>query len=255
MSVHRSAQAFDAAADFYERVRPRYPPAAVEWLVEALGLKGVEGGARTVVDLGAGTGKLTAPLAEAAAGHRVVAVEPAPKMLALLRERVPAAEALEGTAEAIPLPDGGADAVVVAQAFHWFRHEEALAEIHRVLAPGGRLALTWNRRDLSAPAHAAIEAIFARYKDGTPRHRDAVWRAAIDASELFEPLAEHEITSVQRLPRGGLAERVASTSFIAALPDAERAAVLEEVAGIEAGLPDPVELPHVTELSAFRRAD
>lgn len=249
MSVHRSARAFDVAAEVYERVRPGYPPAAVEWLVEALGLEG--GG--TVIDLGAGTGKLTASLAEA--GCRVVAVEPAPRMLDLLRERVPAAEAVAGTAEAIPLPDGDADAVVVAQAFHWFRHAKALAEIHRVLKPGGRLALTWNRRDLNAPAHAAIETIFARYKDGTPRHRDGAWRAAIDASDLFTPEAEHEITSVQRLPRGGLAERVASTSFIAALPDAERAAVLSEVADIEAGLPDPVELPHVTELFAFRRTD
>jgi SAM-dependent methyltransferase len=247
MSVHRSARGFDSAADVYDRVRPGYTPEAVEWLVETLGL----GRAGAVaVDLAAGTGKLTAPLS---AHCRVAAVEPSPAMLALLRERAPSAEALEGTAEAIPLPDASADAVVVAQAFHWFAHEAALAEIHRALKPRGRLALVWNRRDLSAPAHAAIEDLLARYKGDTPRHRDVDWRGTIERSGLFDPLAATELPNLQRLPRGGLAQRVASTSFIAALPDDERAAVLDEAAAIEARLPDPLELPHVTELHAFRR--
>lgn len=242
MSVHHSARGFDSAADVYDRVRPGYTREAVDWLAGLLDAP--------VVDLAAGTGKLTAPLSERMA---VTAIEPSEPMLAVLRKRAPRAQALTGTAEAIPLPDRSAGGVVVAQAFHWFRHNEALQEIHRVLRPGGRLALVWNRRDLSAPAHAAMEEIFARYKGDTPRHRDGDWRRAIDASELFEPLAEEELPNVQRLPRGGLAERVASTSFIAALPDAERAAVMDEVAAIEARLPDPVELPHVTELFAFRR--
>ena len=92
-----------------------------------------------------------------------------------------------------------------------------------------------------------------RREERLKRIGDGDWRRVIDASELFEPLAEKELPNVQWLPRGGLGERVASTSFIAALPDAERAAVMDEVAAIESRLPDPVELPHVTELFAFRR--
>src|SRR4051812_22232273 len=117
MSVHRSARGFDVAAGVYDRVRPGYPSGAVEWLVSTLRL----GPGRAVLDLAAGTGKLTVPLL--AAGLRVIAVEPSDGMLSLLRIKAPAAEALDGTAEAIPLADGAVDAVVVGQAFHWFANE------------------------------------------------------------------------------------------------------------------------------------
>ena len=149
MTVHRSAQAFGGAAELYDRVRPGYPPEAIDWLAQVLDMG-------MVVDLAAGTGKLTLPLL--AVASRVIAVEPSEGMLAVLRRVAPEAEALAGTAESIPLPDSSADAVVVAQAFHWFDHDAALAEIHRVLKPGGALALVWNRRDLTDPAHAALEA-------------------------------------------------------------------------------------------------
>jgi SAM-dependent methyltransferase len=245
MSVHRSAHGFDSAADVYDRIRPGYTREAVEWLVDTLA-------ADVILDLAAGSGKLTQELTPHA---RVIAVDPSEPMLARLRERAPEAQALVGTAEAIPLGDAAVDAVVVAQAFHWFDHDAALAEIHRVMRPGGRLALVWNRRDLEAPAHAVIEGILVRHKGDTPRHRDNDWRRAMDRSELFEPGGETEVENVQRVPRGGLADRVASTSFIAALPEDERAAVLEEVARREASLPEPLELPHVTELFVFRRRD
>jgi len=134
LSVHPIAEAFDRAADVYDRVRPEYPDEAVDWLVETLGL----GPGKTVVDLAAGTGKLTKALL-ARARARVVAVEPAASMLARLREVAPGAEGRSGTAETIPLEDATADAITVAQAFHWFANDRALAEIHRVLRPGGRL--------------------------------------------------------------------------------------------------------------------
>jgi protein-L-isoaspartate O-methyltransferase len=141
LSLHPVAAGFARAADVYERTRPEYPPDAVAWLADRLELRPES----VVVDVAAGTGKLTRLLVPS--GARVVAVEPLPEMRAQLREAVPGVEALEGTAEAPPLPDACADAVTVAAAFHWFRRDEALAEFARVLRPGGRLAIVYNLRD------------------------------------------------------------------------------------------------------------
>jgi SAM-dependent methyltransferase len=249
MNVHRAARGFDSAAGVYDRVRPGYPPAAVAWLAEVLELRP----GTTVLDLAAGTGKLTAPLVER--GLRVVAVEPSEGMRELLRSAAPGAEALAGTAEEIPLADGAVDAVVVAQAFHWFAHGTALGEIHRVLRPGGALALVWNRRDLSAPAHALLEEVMARAVGDTPRHRDGNWERALRGSALFEPLASAELPNDQPQTPHGLVERAASTSFIAAMDDASRADLLDELARRAADLPRPIVLPHACELFAFKRLD
>ncbi|HEX5028163.1 MAG TPA: class I SAM-dependent methyltransferase, partial [Gaiellaceae bacterium] len=126
--------AFAEVAQAYERGRPSYPDDAVRWLVGER--------ACDVVDLGAGTGKLTRILV--AHGHRVVAVEPLDAMRSELEAAVPGAHALAGSAEAIPLEDASADVVTSAQAFHWFDHDAALPEIARVLRPDGRIALVWN---------------------------------------------------------------------------------------------------------------
>jgi SAM-dependent methyltransferase len=249
VNVHPSARAFGEAAGVYDRVRPGYPPAAIEWLRDVLGL----GPGRTVVDLAAGTGKLSVPLLTT--GGRVIAVEPSEGMLDVLRRGAPGVEALSGVAEDIPLPAGSADAVVVAQAFHWFSHDTALAEIHRVLRPGGALGLVWNRRDLTNPAHAALERALTPWKGDTPRHRDSDWSGSLERTPLFEPLAEHDLPNHQELPPGGLVERAASTSFIAALPEDTRRQALAELAEFEARAPAPIVLAHVTELWAFRRVD
>jgi SAM-dependent methyltransferase len=246
VSVHRSARGFDSAAEVYERVRPGYTDAALAWLADVLDLRP----GRTVVDLAAGTGKLTARLLTT--GARVIAVEPSEGMLAVLRAAAPGAQALSGTAERIPRPDASVDAVTVAQAFHWFANDAALAEIHRVLRPGGVLALAWNRRDLTDPAHAVLEAALVPWKGDTPRHRDGDWESVLDASPLFEPLAGEEVPNDHELPPGGLEERAASTSFIAALPEETRHEALAEVRAFEARTPGPIVLPHVTELFAFR---
>src|SRR5215472_18978983 len=126
---------FGAHADAYERARPAWPEEAARWFVPD--------DAKLVVELGAGTGKLTR--AVAALGTRVVAVEPDPRMLAVLRGLD--LEGVEGSAEAIPFEAGVADAVVGGSSFHWFELEPALREIHRVLVQGGRLGLSWNHRD------------------------------------------------------------------------------------------------------------
>jgi SAM-dependent methyltransferase len=242
--VHAAAaRGFARSADAYERARPEYPPAATAWLAERIGL----GPERRVVDLAAGTGKLTRPLA--ATGAQVVAVEPIAEMRARIGRA--AADVLEGTAEAIPLADASADAVTVGQAFHWFDGPAALAEIHRVLRPGGALALVWNRRPLDDPVHAAIEALVAPYRGGAPAHQSGAWRAALDATTLFGPLEERTFAHAQVMDADALADRVGSTSVIAALDDDPRAEVLAAVRALAAA--GPVRLPYVSEIFACDR--
>jgi SAM-dependent methyltransferase len=155
----QQAASFDRAAEVYERARPEYPAEAIDWLLPA--------DAKTVLDLGAGTGKLTRALA--ARGLEVFAVDPSPKMLEQLRVVVPGAIISVGTAEDIPLPDASVDAVVVGQAWHWVDQDLALPSVARVLRGGGTLGLIWNLRNnqvrwvqrLTAVMHPAEGEIFA----------------------------------------------------------------------------------------------
>jgi SAM-dependent methyltransferase len=223
-----AAKGFTEGAEAYERGRPGYPDEAIAWLSDRLRL----GSGPTVVDLAAGTGKLSRALASA--GAQVIAVEPLERMRAQIGAPV---RALEGTAERIPLPDGSADALTVAQAFHWFDGEAALAEIHRVLRPGGQLALIWNVRLLDDPGQAAVEELIAPYTGEIPRHRSGDWRRPIEASERFGPLEERDFPNEQSLDADGLVDRVASTSAIAALDSPERDALLERVRAVAANGP------------------
>jgi SAM-dependent methyltransferase len=237
--VHRAAATgFARSVEAYERGRPDYPPEAIDHLRRELDLRP----GRTVVDLAAGSGKLTRQLA--ALGCEVIAVEPVDEMRAAIGAGV---RALEGTAEAIPLPDDSADAVTVAQAFHWFDGPRALAEIERVLRPGGALALVWNRRPTeSSHLHAAISEIMAPYRGDTPAHATGAWREAFAGRELSE--WRHEFA--QRLDADGLADRVGSTSFIAALEDGERERVLARVRALAGE--GSVEVPYVCEIHLWR---
>ena len=238
--VHASAAAFDSVADVYERTRPSFPPAAVSFLVERLGIAR----GSSVLDLGAGTGKLARLLVPT--GARVVAVEPLAGMRAKLAEVAPEVEALDGTAEAIPLADASVDAVVVAQAFHWFRAEEALAEIHRVLRPGRGLALVWNRRDLRDPLQRAFEEIMDRHRDDTPAQHAEEWREGFRTTDLFTALELRSFPHVEEMDADALVGRAASVSFVAALPEHERETVLAEVAALAAGRSERFRFPYTT---------
>jgi ubiquinone/menaquinone biosynthesis C-methylase UbiE len=215
---HPHARSFESVAPLYERTRPEYPPAAVAWLVERLGVDGTS----TVLDLGAGTGKLTRALVRV--GARVVAVEPGPAMLAELAGAVPQADAVLGAAEAIPLPDESVDAVVCGQSFHWFRREEALPEIRRVLRQGRGLGLIWNLRHPDDELQGAVTALLGPF---VPPGRESVPTSVEDlVAETFADVARRTVCFEQELDADGLVARVSSISFVAAA-DAARQAELE----------------------------
>jgi len=221
-------------ADVYERSRPGYPADAVRWLAGEAPCD--------VIDLGAGTGKLTRTLVDL--GHRVTAVEPLPEMLDQLRSAVPGATAVEGGAEAIPLPAGSADVVTVAQAFHWFDHGPALVEIARVLRPGGRVALVWNIRDESQPYVSELsDAMVGRTGVDTGSIDP------IDASGLFGPVERATFSHVQAVDRETLLELVRSRSYCAVLSAEEQAPVLQNVDDLftEHARDGVLELPYLTE--------
>ena len=236
---HPESRSFELVADVYERARPGYPADAVAWISDRLDLR--EG--RTVLDLGAGTGKLTRALLTT--GARVIAVEPGDEMRARLERAAPGAEALRGAAEAIPLPDASVDAITVGQAFHWFRHGEAIPELHRVLRPGGGVGLVWNSRDRDNPLQKEISELIAPFvPPGRPDAEE--WPRPLRESELFGPLEEQRFSFVQELDPDTLAERIASVSFVAAASaEAQREldAAIHRVAEKLGGL---VAFPYVT---------
>ena len=231
---HPSARSFELVADVYERARPEYPAEAVAWVVDELELR--EG--RMVLDLGAGTGKLTRALVQT--GARVIAVEPGEAMLGELRRVLPEVEALLGGAEAIPLGDKSVDAITVGQAFHWFRPEEAVPELHRVLRTGGAVALVWNSRDQARPLQRTISELI---KPLVPEGRPPVGESAnaLERSDLFGPVERRTFPFVQRLDADGVADRIASVSFVAAAPADVRAELerkLREAVAAEGGTVD-----------------
>jgi ubiquinone/menaquinone biosynthesis C-methylase UbiE len=211
---HPDSRSFDQVAELYERSRPTYPDEAVSWLARRLGIDATS----TVLDLGAGTGKLTRAFVPRAG--RVIAVEPGPEMLAQLRRAVPEAEPLLGAAEAIPLPDSSVDAVVCGQSFHWFRTDEALREIRRVLRPNGGLGLVWNRRDPDDPVQREISKLLEPFvPPGRPPPEASV------TAFVERTLGETDRYSVrfqQELDTDEVVQRVASISFVAAASPAKR---------------------------------
>jgi SAM-dependent methyltransferase len=253
--IRATAHGFDGTAGAYEQARPGYPSPAVERLVTGLGIRPD----RVVVDVGAGTGKLTRELA--ARGAQVVAVEPLSGMRAELSRAVPGVPVLADHAEAIRLPDASADAVTVAQAFHWFDAPSALAEFHRLLHPHGRLGVLFNRRDLDDPLQAAIDQLLRPHWGDTPSWATHDWRDRLDAADgsapWFEPATRADFPHDQDLEVEGLVARVASVSFVGLLDQRTRAEVLGRVAelGRQHGDDGRVRLRYRTELWLLQRRD
>lgn len=229
-----AARGYSVGGDYYERARPGYPLAAVDLLRRELGI--FEG--TTVVDLGAGTGKLTRLLADAAGGVRLVAIEPVEAMRRHLVVAAPSAQVLAATAEAVPLADGSVDSLVVATAFHWFDGRRALAEIRRVLRPGGALGLVWNNPDLECPWVAEVWGLVGRHRRQAPRNADLRWKAAFRPDAGYTPLAHRRLHHQVEVDLDGLLARIGSISFVADLPQTDRELVLEDVAAAVRTHPD-----------------
>lgn len=223
--THPAVRGFDRVADVYERGRPGYPAAAVRHLGRVLHL----GPGRTVVDLGSGTGKFTRALAPLGAAR--VAVEPTAGMRRVFERVVPDVPVLDGTAEKIPLPDRFADAIVCAQAFHWFHPRTALKEFARVLRPGGGVGLVWNTRDDTVSWSRRISEVTERYhRKEHSRARWEPWKPAFDRPHgPFGPLYAREFPSAQRAPTEKFIDRVLSVSVVAVQSPAERRRVAREV--------------------------
>ncbi len=253
MPVHRAAaEGFSQAAEAYVRGRPGYPPEAVDWLRDVVGL----GAGKTVLEVGAGTGKFLPTLIET--GADVTALEPVDAMRAQIERRFPGVKTMIGTADRSGLPDDSFDAVVCAQAFHWFVTPQAVAEMRRVLRPGGVLGLIWNGRDTSVPWVAAMGTIVDTHQADTPRYLSGQWRKVFPAPGLTE-LGERHARNLHTGPAERvIVDRALSTSFNAALSEEKRAAVAERLRAFIAATPElagreEVSLPYDTLMVAFRK--
>jgi SAM-dependent methyltransferase len=218
-----AALGFQRAAVDYERGRPGYPEAAIARLAEELDI----GPERVVVDLAAGTGKLTRALG--GLGAHLVAIEPVAGMREQLEQAVPGVEVLDGTAEQMPLPDTSVNAVLVAQAFHWFDVPAAAAEIHRVLVGGGGLGVVRNEWDESVDWIVEMRALTAEHAARIERDRSDDWREALGATGLFSPYREEAFPNPVRVSVETLRARIASLSFVALLDQAPREQLLDAV--------------------------
>jgi SAM-dependent methyltransferase len=225
------AMAFAGVAELYDRARLPTEDVTVEWALDRFGL----GADASVLDLAAGTGKQSVVLAPRVG--RLIAVEPLAEMRAILVAHVPDAEALDGTAEAIPLADGAVDAVFVGSAFHWFDGPAALAEIHRVLRPGGGLAILypharWQHNGWNQEVSERLEASSHPASRPANRPGSGRWRLVFDDTDLFEPLESATFPTTPEMTVEEFQLLVSSWSRVAALPEAERASLLADIAAI-----------------------
>jgi SAM-dependent methyltransferase len=250
--IERSARiGFQRGAGRYERGRPEVPPAAIDALVRTLGVSDRS----TVLELGAGTGKLSRRLATRTG--RYLALEPVAGMREQFRRALPGVPLIAGIAEWLPIPDSSVDAVVAAQALHWFDIPRAMAEMHRVLHPAGAVGLLWNVRDESVDwVHRATE-ILDRYDDRGPRYRSGAWREVWNHTPGFTPLEKQSFPFSQRLDRETALDRFTSISFIASLETVRYAEAEAALKGLLDTHPQTagrseIELPYQCEIYTSR---
>jgi SAM-dependent methyltransferase len=247
---HERARSFGPTAAAYAEHRPDYPADAIRW-----GLAAADGPPRRVLDLGAGTGKLTGGLLALGSDLEVTAVEPDELMRTELTARFPSVRALAGSAERIPLASGSVDAVVVGQAFHWFDREQALPEIARVLRPGGALAALWNDEDTSVEWVAGF-AEAARTWVSIP----TVLRTSdypLFESADFGACEREPFAHTQRRTADSLTATMGTRSHTLVVSEAQRAEVLGRVRDYLASRPETAsgefDVPLVTTVVRARR--
>ena len=242
MTLESRRLSFGAAAADYDRARPTYPVAALNWTLEPLGA-----GRLLVVDLGAGTGLLSRVVA--AAGHEVIPVEPDAGMRAQLEAVMPGVRALAGSAEAIPVPDASVDAVLAGTAYHWFDPELAHPEMARVLRPGGVLAAIWNDRDKATAWVAELARLIASHRYVSGR------RAELEESRSFGPLfgdvIKQQFPHVVAQSPQGIADLAASRSNYLTATPAKQRLILDQITELCATHPalagrDAFDLPYLT---------
>ena len=232
----KNAASFGAVAAVYDRARPSYPTAAVQWLLPD--------DAQDVIDLGAGTGKLTRELD--ALAIRVTAVDPSSGMLQQLSRRSAHIPTVVGSAEQIPLPDQCVDAVLVAQAWHWVDPKRAVPEVARVLGPGGRIGLLWNSRDERVPWVAELGALMDRAGG-----RNTPEASIADLGRPFGPFERLDVEWSHRTNADGLVDLVASRSYVITASERDRNRLLEDVQALVDRHPElsgdkGFDLPYVT---------
>lgn len=233
MPVHRiAATGFGSVADLYESARPGYPDDAVTWLTEQLRI----GPDSLVVDLAAGTGKLTRLLLDSRA--TVVAVEPIEVMRAWIAPTSPGSLPVGGEAEALPIRSGSMDAVTIAQGFHWFDTAATHAELARVIRPGGGLGLVWNARDRTINWIDAIWSIMDRVEKNAPWRDHETWRGSERKLPGFSPFRSARFVHIHTMTPDLLIGRLASMSHVAVLPEKTRREVLDEARRVLATHPD-----------------
>lgn len=235
------ARSFEVVAREYEAHRPDYPAEAIEWAVACLGL---ERGAR-VLDIGAGTGKLTRGLA--AAGFDVAAVEPGAAMLNQLRIALPGAEAHEAPAEAIPLPAESVDAAFAGQAYHWFDRERAVPELHRVLRPGGGLVLLWNWWDERDPLQRELAELIG-FSGHEPYREEE-----LPAAPWFQEVGRTVVETLQDSSPDALVGYLSTASAFLVAEPAEREQALRDIEALASRYGETFTLPRLTYVFAFAR--
>jgi SAM-dependent methyltransferase len=226
----------------YDELRPEYAPEAVAWVAERCGL----GAGSSVVDLAAGTGRLSGRFVEL--GIDVIAVEPAANMRAVLEERFPTVRAIVASAESMPLDDAAVDAVVVGNAFHHFERDAAMAEIHRVVRPGGALAVFWawpaEEEQLRIPGMRPIyEAIEETWAESAIMAAHRSWAEPPATMDGFDAFERREFPTTHLLPAARLVDLYATFSDIVSLPAPTRAWLLDRIGHLSRGLPETLHLP------------
>lgn len=227
--MHKTAQSGYSKSDLnYDDGRPEYPKTAIDFLVGQLQL----GANAAVLDLAAGTGKLSKCLQDFFPSF--VALEPLDAMRAQLQKNLPEIKAASGSAEKIPFPNASFDAVFVGTAFHWFRAEDAYQEIHRVLKPGGGLALIWSAWSKTEIPDwlAEIRSIIEPLGKGVPRYKTMEWKSPFGKMRLFSELKNKNFDYPVSCTREQICARYLSTSFIAALDAAEKSNLRAEIMAI-----------------------